>query len=158
MCRLCLKKGESVQHTTSGCEKLAQKEYKRRHDNVAKKVHWDICKKNALEHSKKWYEHAPEGTVENEEIKVLWDINIQCDNLIQARRPDLIVIDKKEQKGIIIDIAVPADVRVEEKEKEKVEKYQDLKREIRRLWKLRKVEIVPVVMEAPGSVSTEFDR
>ena len=27
--RLCGKKGESVQHITSGCEKLAQKEYRR---------------------------------------------------------------------------------------------------------------------------------
>ena len=151
-------KGESVQHITSGCEKLAQKEYKRRHDNVAKKVHWDICKNKGLEHSEKCYEHASEGAVENEEIKVLWDINIQRDNLIEAKRPELIVIDKKEQKGIIIDIAVPADVRVEEKEKEKVEKYQDLKREIRRLWKFRNVEIAPVVIGALGSVSTEFDR
>ena len=136
-----------MQHITSGCEKLTQKEYKRRHDNVAKKVHWDICKNNGLEYSEKWYEHAPEGAVENEEIKVLWDINIQCDNLIEARRPDLIAIDKKEQKGIIIDIAVPAGVRVEGKEK--VEKYQDLKREIRRLWKLRNVEIVPVGDRGP---------
>ena len=55
--RLCGKKGESVQHITSGCEKLAQKVYKRRLNNVAKKVHWDICKKNRLEHSEKWYEH-----------------------------------------------------------------------------------------------------
>ena len=37
---------------------------------------------------------------------------------------------RKNKKGIIIDIAVPADVRVEEKEKENVEKYQDLKKEI----------------------------
>ena len=56
--------------------------------------------------------------------------------MIEARRPDIIVIDKKERKGLIIDIAVPADVRVEEKEREKVEKYQDLKREIGRLWNL----------------------
>ena len=39
LCRLCGKNGESVQHITSGCEKLSQKEYKRRHENVAKKVH-----------------------------------------------------------------------------------------------------------------------
>ena len=106
---------------------------------------------------KKWYEHVLEGAVENEEIKVPWHINIQCDNLIETRRPDLIVIDKKEQKGIIIDIAVPADVRVEEKEKGNVEKYQDLKKEIRRLWKMRNVEMVPVVVGALGSVSVEFD-
>ena len=105
----------------SGCEKLADKEYKRRHNNVAKNVHRDICKKNELEHSEKWYEHAPEGAVENQEIKALWIIHIQCDNLIEARQSDIIVIDTKEQKGIIIDIAVPADVGVEKKEKEKVE-------------------------------------
>ena len=98
-CVDCVGKGESLQHITSGCENLTQKEYKRQHDNVAKKVHWDICKKNGLEQIEKWYEHAPERAVKNEEIKVLWDINIQCDNLIEARRPDLIAVDKKEQKG-----------------------------------------------------------
>ena len=139
---------------------MAQKEYKRRHDKliVAKKVHWDFCKKNGLEHMEKWYEHVPEGVVENEEIKVLWDVNVQCDNVIGARRPDIIVINKKERKGIIIDIAVPADVRVGEKERKKVEKYQDLKREIGRLWKLKMVEVVPVVIGALGSVTKGFDR
>ena len=70
---MCGKKGESVQHITSGCEKLAQKEYKRRHDNAAKKAHWDICKKNRLERIEEWYEYVPEGAVEKEEIKVLWE-------------------------------------------------------------------------------------
>ena len=53
LCRLCGKKCERVQHLVCGCEKLAQKEYKRRHDNVAKKVHWDSCKKNGLEYTEK---------------------------------------------------------------------------------------------------------
>ena len=141
-----------------GCEKLAQKEYKRRHDNVARKVHWDFCKKNGSEHTEKWYEHIPEGVVENEEVKVWWDINVQCDNVIEARRPDIIVINKKERKGIITDIAVPADVRVGEKERETVEKYQDLKREIGRLWKLKMVEVIPVVIGALGSVTKGSDR
>ena len=60
LCRLCAKKCESVQHLVCGCEKLFQKEYKRRHDNVAKKVHWDFCKKYGLEHMEKWYEHVPD--------------------------------------------------------------------------------------------------
>ena len=33
-----------------------------------------------------------------------------------------------------------------------------MKKEIRRLWKLRDVEIVIVVVEALGSVSAEFDK
>ena len=86
--RLCGKKGENGQHLLRGCERLAQKEYKRRHDNVAKKVHWDLCKKNGLEHTEKWYEHVTEGAVENEEVKVLRYISVQCDNVIEARRSD----------------------------------------------------------------------
>ena len=92
--RLCGKKNQSAQHLVSGCEKLAKRKYTRWHSNVAKKVYWDFCKKNGLEHTKKWYEHIPEGAVENEKVKVLWDINVQCDNVIEARRPDIILIDK----------------------------------------------------------------
>ena len=52
-----------------------------------------------LEHTEKWYEHVLEGAVENKEVKVLWDINVQCDNMIEPRRPDIILIDKKERNG-----------------------------------------------------------
>ena len=90
-------------------------------------------------------------------MKVLRDINVHCDNVIEARRPDIILIDKKERKRITIDIAIPADVRVGEKEREKMETYQDLKREIGRLWKLKMVEVVPVVIGALGNVTKEFD-
>ena len=88
----------------------------------------------------------------------MWDINVQCENVIEARRPGIIVIDTKERMGIIIDIAVPADVRAGEKEREKVEKYRDLKRHIGRLWKLKMVEVVPVVIGAHGSVTKGFHR
>ena len=61
------------------------------------------------------------------------DINIQCDRLIEARRPDIIVVNAGERKRIIIDIAAPGDSRVNDKEKEKVENFQDLKREIKNI-------------------------
>ena len=96
MCRMCGKCIESVQHTVSGCEKLAQKEYKRRDDKVAKKIYWGLCRKLDLEHHEKWYDHIPEGAIENDKIIPLWDVNIQCNNVIEARRPDIVVNDKKE--------------------------------------------------------------
>ena len=58
---------------------------------------------------------------------------------------------------MIIDIVVPAYVRVGEKEKEKLEKHKDLKREIGRFWKLKMVEVLLVVIGALGSVTKEFD-
>ena len=45
---MCGKRGESVQHIIGECKKLAQKEYKRSHDNVAKKIHWELCKKKCI--------------------------------------------------------------------------------------------------------------
>ena len=82
-----------MQHLVSGCEKLGHNKYKGRQDNVGKNFHWDLCKKNGLEHTEKWYEHIPEGVEENEEVKVLCDINVQCDSVIETRRPDIILIN-----------------------------------------------------------------
>ena len=90
------KKCDSVHHLVSRCEKLAQKEYERWHDNVAKKVHWDLCKKNGSQQTEKWYEHVPEGAVENEEVKMMLDVNVHCGKVIEARRPDITLIDKKD--------------------------------------------------------------
>ena len=45
-------------------------------------------------------------------MKVFWDINVQRDNVTEEGRPDIILTDKKERKGVITDIAVLADVRV----------------------------------------------
>ena len=38
LCTLCKKADESIDHVVSGCSKLSQNEYKRRHDNLAKIV------------------------------------------------------------------------------------------------------------------------
>ena len=42
--RVCRKIDESIDHIVSGCSKLAQKEYKRRHDNLGKVVHSKFAK------------------------------------------------------------------------------------------------------------------
>ena len=54
LCRLCGEKGESVNHIVCECKKLAQREYKQRHDNVARAVHWKLCEKYHLDKTDKW--------------------------------------------------------------------------------------------------------
>ena len=119
--RMCGERGETVQHIICECKKLAQREYKRRHDTVAKLVHWKLCEKHNLERQEKWYEHCPEGVVEDDDVKLIWEINILCDNVTEARRPNLIFVDKKVKSCVIIDVAVPGDCRIREKEIEKIE-------------------------------------
>ena len=92
---MCSEKWEILQHIIFKCKKLAQREYKRRHDTVAKFVHWKLCEMHNLERTEKWYEHCPEGVVENDDVKLIGDVNIQCNNIIEARRPDLILVDRR---------------------------------------------------------------
>ena len=65
---------------------------------------------------------------------------------IECRKPDIVVVDKVEKKCAIIDVGTPGDNRIGEKETEKIEKYQALKREIKNLWSMKKVEVIPVVI------------
>ena len=114
--RVHRKVDESIDHIVSGCSKLAQIEYKRTHDNLGKKVHLKLARKCNFEATDKRYEHEPESVLENEDYKILWDFSIQTDHVIEAQRPDLVVVDKKERSCKIIDFAVPGDSsRIEEK-------------------------------------------
>ena len=96
-CRLCGDRDETINHIISECSKLAQKEYKARHDRVGKVIHWEMCRKFQFDHTNKWYMHNPEPVTENDSHKLLWDFSIQTDHLIPARRPDLIIINKKKE-------------------------------------------------------------
>ena len=70
LCRMGGKKNETVSHIVSECDKLAQKQYKRRHNNVTRIANWKLCGEYNLKRSERWYEHDPEGVVENEEVKI----------------------------------------------------------------------------------------
>ena len=127
-------------------DKLAQKEYKARQDWVSRKFQYD--------HINKWYMHNPAPVLENDSHQLLWDFNIQTGQLIPARRPDFIIINKKKEKKKrickIVDFAVPADHRINLKESEKKYKYLDLAKELKKLWNM-KITIVPIVI---GSLDT----
>ena len=42
--------------------------------------------------------HNPAPVLENDTHKILWNFNIHTDRLIQARRPDLIIINKLKKR------------------------------------------------------------
>ena len=146
-----------VDHVVSGSSKLAQKEYKKRHDNLGKIVHWKLARKCNFEAGDKWYEHEPESVLENEDYKILWDFSIQIDHVIEAPRPDLVVLYKKKKSCKIIDFAVPGDSAIEEKEKDKIEKYQDLGSDLQKKWNV-KVKIITLVVDSLGAIPKLFDN
>ena len=64
----------------------------------------------------KSYNNISESVMGYKTLKELWDFNIKTD--------------------ILIDIAVLGDKRIEEKEKEKIENYADLDKEVKKTWNM----------------------
>ena len=107
--------------------------------------------------NQKWYEHQPEAVIENDSCKILWGFTVKTDHFITVRRPDMIFIDKKHHECQIIDFAIPYDTRVDDKEVEKIEKYLDLARELKKVWNM-KVIVVPLVVGALRTPAKELEK
>ena len=67
----------------------------------------------------------------------------------------MVVVNKKRTTCKIVDFAVPGDSRIEEKEKEKTEKYEDLRRELQKICNVR-VKIIPLVVGSLGVIPKQF--
>ena len=68
------------------------------------------------------------------------------------------MIKKHNDQCIIVDFAIPAyDTRIDQKDREKVEKYQDLKRELQKLWNMS-VKVVPIVFWALGTPPKDIKK
>ena len=85
---------ETVNHIRE-CSKLAQKEYKNRHNWVGKVIPWKLCKRLMV-----------------------------SDQVIPVRRPNTMLISKKRTWPPVY-FAVSSDQRVKMKESKKIDKYLD---------------------------------
>jgi hypothetical protein len=70
----------------------------------------------------------------------------------------LVIVKKKAREALIVDVAIPGDARVARKELEKKMKYRDLAVELQRLWEMKKVSVVPIVIGALGAVPPELPK
>ena len=97
--------------------------------------------------------HNLAPVLENDTHKLRWDFDINMDHLISARRPNLIIINKKKKRIFkIVNFAVSVDYRIKPKECEKKNKHLALAREVKKLWNM-KVTIVPIVIGAFGTIT-----
>jgi len=89
---------ETGTHIISEYSKLAQLEYKKRHDKVAGAVHWSLCETYHIKRSEQWYQYTTELVIETESVKILWNMNNKTDQGFENRRRDIVVVDKDERE------------------------------------------------------------
>ena len=78
--------------------------------------------------------------------------------MIEARISDIVVADKVKKETMILDVAIPRDTRVCDKEREKIEKYSLLKDKNARLRGMKKVFVIPIVVGALETVTSKFEK
>lgn len=94
-------------------------------------------------------------TTERDENKgyILWDLKFQNDKLL-ANQPDIVVVDKKQVRPIVID-PVQAENNIRQEEQNKFKKYQGLKNQLEQMQKV-KSKIGPMSIGALGE--SDFSR
>ena len=63
--------------------------------------------------------HTPKPVYEQEVVTVLWNRAVHRDREVTVNRPHIIIKNKEEKTCTLIDVAIPADRNVVQKEAEK---------------------------------------
>ncbi|CAH1110291.1 unnamed protein product [Psylliodes chrysocephalus] len=156
---MCGEGNENIEHLISGCKTMAPKEYTTRHNNVAKIIHDEVCYKLQLSEAKTpYYKYTPDTIKENDEYKVYWDREIQTDRQVQHNRPDILINNKKTNEILLVDIAVPAPLNMQKKNKEKAEKYLPLAEDMKQTWNATSVRVVPIIVGATGEIPKNLKK
>ena len=108
-------------------------------------IYWELCKRLKFDPTNKLYKHKSECS-KNEMHKILWRIEIQMDHPILTKRSDLVLIIKKRMCQLV-DFTIHADLRITMKEREKMDKYWDLARELKKQWNM-KMMVLSIVISA----------
>ena len=74
------------------------------------------------------------------------------DKKLKHNRPDITVLLKEENERIFKDIAVPADQNIIMTQNEKIERYQQLAFELKRIIQASKVSFIPIATSAVGII------
>ena len=108
MCRLCSELSKATMHLSSCCPVLAKSKYRIRHEIVEKYIDWLLIKKYGIPAGNEWYSQVPNIVTERDDGKVTTykEKPIKIDRKMSYNRPDVVVIDRKENTWYIGDFAI----------------------------------------------------
>ena len=156
LCRMCGSKGQTMANVVSECGKLTQTECKGRHDGISTgnfvvNVDWKELIAGMNRRRREWWK-----------VKTSRHYGISQSSVIGKLRQEdqalSLLIRRREAEVVIIDVPIPGDDKVKDKELEKLQKYQLLKDEFAKVWRMRKVIVVPVITGALGAVPVKFKK
>ena len=92
------------------------------------------------------------GVLEDDRTKIVVDVSMPTDRELTSRRPDIVVFLKESNQITILEVAVCWEPLLEEREKEKSNKYRELAADLAIQHPGWKVNIFPVVIGSLGTL------
>ena len=139
---------------------LAKEQCVKKDDGVCVPVYFNIRKEIGVKlENKHWYEHVPRSVKTSNENKIiiLWNQKVQNDRTIPNNKSGIQTVKINKGYDCQIDVAIPGDRHVINKEDEKILKYKDLRLEIQPMWNV-KAKLIPVLVGATETISKSLKQ
>ncbi|MEG0366515.1 MAG: reverse transcriptase family protein [Coprobacillus sp.] len=151
-CRYCGKSNASVDHIATRCNKLNHTRYIERHNAIVKIIHKALIKKHNINNIEYHHSSNIAKVVQNNSIKIISDMPIETAYKVQFNKPDIVIINNDNKTIQIIDITVTNTERIKISELEKIQKYDELSKDMMQTYSM-KVIIIPFAISWDGAVS-----
>ncbi|TBT98139.1 hypothetical protein CWI37_1888p0020, partial [Hamiltosporidium tvaerminnensis] len=102
--------------------------------------------------SKRIRSHSVQEILDNEYAEIRVDTRIKTDVKIRCNRPDIFILDKRQNRITLIEVGITSQDSLQIVETEKLRKYDLLANELGLIYKCN-VEIIPYVMTWDGIVT-----
>lgn len=158
MCPHCHQKRMSVDHLATSCGRMLNFDYKKRHNDIVRCIHFMFAKKYGLSKNKRLKNYKVENVVSNERVRIKSDLPILTENRIEHNKPDLLIHDLKTKEITIIEVGVTNKRDVSTVEVTKGRKYEFLAGELKMMFPGSKVTLIPVVLTWDGLVTRHHKR
>ncbi|TBU20728.1 reverse transcriptase [Hamiltosporidium tvaerminnensis] len=135
ICHHCNRSRKTVDHLATRCEKMLGHDYTRRHNEVVRCIHLLLLNK--------YKSHSVQEILDNEYAEIRVDTRIKTDVKIRCNRPDIFILDKRQNRITLIEVGITSQDSLQIVETEKLRKS---------FYKCR-IEIIPYVMTWDGIVT-----
>nr|CAI5831945.1 unnamed protein product [Callosobruchus analis] len=153
-CRACRQAPETLMHLLSACKTYAGTAYVHRHNAALRVLYYHLRHSYGIDETPV-LPYAPgdiESVVENERCRIYWNYSFPTLELVQANKPDIVLLDHQQKTMFVIEFSAPAEVNIVSKEEEKRTKYQELLGQLRRLWPDYTVSLLVMVIGSLGGM------
>ena len=157
-CRLCNQYPETVEHILSGYPELAQRHYLWTHNDALKYVLSALPVKHGIKERHIGPKQEPRSYYTNREknIEIMRDCSVTTGTRMpdEGNRPDLQVINRREEKIDVVEMACPSWRNRAETDERKTRKYTTVREELKERYPGYEVRQTSIVVDILGG----FDR